>query len=235
MDASLIVALNALVCLFLEVCCFDSPAIRLVVAVLLAIGGQAVVIAPLLYGCVRGTCRCVFQHMAAGAAGFHAWLWGLTAPGRRDCLIRLDEPTADNVALRHGGLAHRSWTLVSETAALCRIQLGLDRTSDPSDQATRALVKKTVWGIFSDKAHYPDLRMADAVVLATHAAELALTPTQDELESLQVLSSAPYARNRSLARGAWGVMPTTWYGWFCSLFGARAGREYLPPVRSPSL
>ncbi len=164
----------------------------------------------------------------------HAWVWGKTVAGRQLRLQDKDSPSADNVLLPRGGLAYRSWAIVEEAAGLCRAQLGLERTSNPSDLATRTLVKRTVWGILTDKTQYADLRKADAVRLLPHAAEMALSPTSDEIESLRMASSAPFARNRALARGAWGTLPSTWFEWVLSCLGLYTGEVYLPPVCEPS-
>lgn len=161
-------------------------------------------------------------------------LWQFTATGRRDQLIDSAEPRRDNLPLRREGIGRRTWHIVEVVALECRIRLALDRSVEPSDLATRALVKKTVYGILSDRAEYPDLRKSDMLEICAIAAEVALTPGPAEIEALAVGSSAPMARNRLLARGAWGVMPTTWIGWFLDCLGWRAGPQYLGPVLPPS-
>jgi len=110
----------------------------------------------------------------------------------------------------------------------------LDRSTEASDLATRALVKKVAYGIISDPKRYPDLREVDAARLCPLAAELALTPIEEELEALEIGVSAACARRRSLARAAWGTAPVTLLQRIGAFFGVWHGEVYLPRVHPPS-
>jgi len=127
-------------------------------------------------------------------------------------------------------VGYRSWGIIQDVAARCRVTLGLDRSTDPSDAATRVLVKKTVWGILTDNKLYPDLRSMDAVRLVPYAAEIALSPTMDEIESLHIATHPVLSTCRQLARGEWRVEPSSWWAWIRSLFRTPSEDVYLPAV-----
>lgn len=182
--------------------------------------------------------RCVLLRMlalvCASVYRLAGWIRRHTPCANHVHLLDQSSSGYDVLPIRTSRMPRASWVIVEETALLCRAQLGLDRSTDPNDVATRALVKKTVFGILSDTAVYPSLRRVDAARLVPFAAELALTPTDEEVEALVIGSSAPLMRNRVLARGAWGVEPSTWFEWVRSLFGLWTGGQYLSPVQNPS-
>lgn len=183
----------------------------------------------LLYYCIQVAPRSVYRCCRYLGVRLNEWAWGVTTAGRRARLVNL--PAADHHA---SGLGRASWEIVNETVVACRVQLGLDRYSSHSDPATRQLVSKTCLGILTDAERFPNLRRTDAEKLVVVAREMALTPCSEEIAALEIGSSAPYARNRSLARGAWGVMPTTWFEWVVSFFSSGIEGQYLPPVSDPS-
>lgn len=171
--------------------------------------------------------------------------WFTRADGNNRALVTVDGRSVLNVELapkkahtitRPDGIGVRSWEIVQDVAAECRAQLGLDRSSEPSDLATRALIKKSVWGILRDpkREEFKDLRITDATKLCPYIAELALTPNQYEIEALELCSGDAIASNRSLARGAWGTHPVGFWPTVAWCFGLWTGEQYLPPVHGPA-
>jgi len=161
------------------------------------------------------------------------WAWGFTqsayvAGSREPSIV-----TPDSLALSRDHFGRREWFLISETVPIVRAQLGLDRTTDPNDTATRALVKKTVWGILTSREEHPDLRKADAARLAPVIAELALSPIAEEIDALRMASSQVMTNNRELARGEWSAYPCTWSEWVRQTFGSGTSGKYLPAVSQP--
>lgn len=202
------------------------------------IGGRlAVGLGSRIYTISKWGVPCVFKHMHRVVAMPFAWTRRQLVTGSQDCALSIMRSQRSELDLHHMGLAFRSWTIVEDTANLCRAQLGLDRTTDPSDPANRTLVRKSVWGILSDRKRYPDLRDSDATRLLPFASELALSPTKEDIESLDMGSSLILARRRELAQGEWrnaSPVPRTWGEWVASFFGERDGGVYLPAVRPPS-
>jgi len=187
----------------------------------------------LSYGLGQELGERVSQRAADAVSTLDRWAWGFTSQGYRDNHLSA-AINEDSLGIPAAHLGRREFRIVSDVVATCRAQLGMDRSSDPSDLATRALVKKTVWGLLTDTTQYPDLRKADASRLCPIASELALSPIEEELVALNVASSAPMARNRSLAAGSWGVRHTTWSGWMCALLGLGEEGRYLGPAPRPA-
>ena len=177
--------------------------------------------------------KSAFGRVALALRKANHWAWGITTAGRRERRIASLVAECHNPPHR-AGVAKASWDILNETVVACRAQLGLDRYSSHSDPATRQLVSKTCIGILTDTTRFPTLRRSDAEKLSVIAREMALTPVPEELLALNVVSSEPYARNRSLARGAWGAYPTTWFQWLCQCLGVGTGEVYLPPVPPPT-
>jgi len=160
------------------------------------------------------------------------WAWAFTTSGFVSS-VRDTHLASDPAIEQHGStLGQRTKTIVEEVALEVRASLSLDRNTDTNDQATRALVGKTVWGILTDpKGNYKDLRRVDAAKLAPMAAELAMLPTQYELAALTIASEPERLELRSLAMAEQVSTPKGWRDRALQALGAWTPRTYVRAVQ----
>ncbi len=210
---------------------FEAVCLGVILGIIVRRGGAMV--ASVMVSSYLVVKRCVarvFQHTVSLLFNALHWVRDLS---RRDSPV-CDIPKSEVHPDYGSDLNAASWSIINETVLACRTQLGLDRHSSHDDLATRLVVAKTCFGILTDKQRFPSLRRTDAERLCAVAREVALTPTVEELQALDICSRNPFAKRRSLARGAWGWKPTTWSEWFANILGFPAGEQYLPPVGPPA-
>lgn len=125
--------------------------------------------------------------------------------------------------------------IVRTVGRTCRCRLGLDRSTNPGDAATRELVTKTCWSLLMEQMHNTDLRYADALNLLPYCRVVALMPTRHELLAQSMMLQPEYvdAFDEIRQEVSYVPRPRTLGEWIRSLFGFGAREVLLPRVRAP--